>query len=214
MSCSVSRKQLANLTWDGLCKAFPDTHCSLDTDKPERLAIRGILSAQCTDIRVNIVASELFSLHPTMESIMTLSMDEISAIIKPCGLIKSKGNAILSFARLYCTKWGNSVPNDVDMLMECPGVGRKIANLIVGEIYGTPAVVVDTHCKRVMYRIGITNETDPVKVEKDLCKVFPEETWINLGHRAVDLGRSFCTAKNPSCDTCPLNEFCKKRVNS
>lgn len=213
MGKRISRKQLASLTWEGLCKAFPNTMCSLDIDKPERLAIRGILSAQCTDVRVNIVAKDLFDKYPSMEDISSLSMDEISEIIKPCGLIKSKGKAILTFANLYCTKWGGSVPNDVDLLMECPGVGRKIANLIVGEIYGTPAVVVDTHCKRVMYRIGITDETDPLKVEKDLCKYFEEDTWINLGHRAVDLGRKYCTAKNPTCDICPLNEFCKKRVS-
>ncbi|MCQ2515767.1 MAG: endonuclease III [Saccharofermentans sp.] len=214
MNKRISRKQLASLTWNGLCKQFPNTHCSLDSDNPERLAIRGILSAQCTDVRVNIVAKELFNQYPTMDDVKSLSMEEICEIIRPCGLIKSKGNAILSFANLYCSKWNRCVPNDVEMLTECPGVGRKIANLIVGEIYGTPAVVVDTHCKRVMYRIGITDETDPLKVEKDLCKYFPEETWIDLGHRAVDLGRSFCTAKNPSCDTCPLSEFCKKRVGA
>lgn len=214
MGNRISRKQLASLTWDGLCKAFPDSDCTLDSDSAERLAIRGILSAQCTDVRVNIVAKELFDKYSTMDELASLSLEEITEVIKPCGLTKTKSKAIQTFAKLYCAKWGGSVPNDVDMLMECPGVGRKIANLIVGEIYGTPAVVVDTHCKRVMYRIGITDETDPVKVEKDLNKYFEEDTWIKLGHRSVDLGRKFCTAKSPSCDICPLNEFCKKRTGT
>lgn len=209
----ISRKQLASMTWIELCRLFPDSECTLDNDSAERLAIRGILSAQCTDVRVNIVARELFSKYPSLEDISKLSLEQIADIIKPCGLTKSKSKAVFSFANLYCTKWDKTVPNDVDMLIECPGVGRKIANLIVGEIYGTPAIVVDTHCKRVMYRIGITDETDPIKVEKDLCKYFEKNAWIKLGHRAVDLGRSYCTAKNPSCDSCPLNVFCRKRVD-
>ena len=206
------RQKLADLTWESLSEAFPDSACSLDADSPERLAIRGILSAQCTDVRVNITARELFERCPSMEDLDALPEEELMSIIKPCGLYKSKGKSIKTFARLYCSEWGGKVPTDVAALMKCPGVGKKIANLIVGEVYGIPAVVVDTHCKRVMYRIGITDNTDPLKVEKDICEVFPADTWIALGHKAVELGRTYCDARAPKCGECPLNSFCKKRT--
>ena len=210
---TTDRKKLADLTWKALSEAFPDSSCSLDLDKPERLAVRGILSAQCTDVRVNITAKELFARCPEMKDITELPEDELISIIKPCGLYKSKGKSIRRFAELYCTEWGSKVPSDVNELMKCPGVGKKIANLIVGEVYGIPAVVVDTHCKRVMYRIGITDNEDPLKIEADLVRLFPEDTWISLGHRAVDLGRSFCDSKNPECSDCPLGKFCLKRIS-
>ena len=206
------RIKLADLTLKALTEAFPDSACSLDSDSPERLAIRGILSAQCTDVRVNITALELFEKCPSMADIDALPEEELIQIIKPCGLYKSKAKSIKTFAHLYCSEWGGSVPREIDPLMKCPGVGKKIANLIIGEIYGIPAVVVDTHCKRVMYRVGITDNTDPLKVEKDICEVFPEASWIGLGHMAVDLGRSYCDSRNPDCEKCPLTSFCRKRV--
>lgn len=213
MRISVAkRRELAALSWDALVGAFPEASCTLDSDTPERLAIRGILSAQCTDERVNITANDLFGKYPDMSTILDAGYDEIAAIIKPCGLTKGKTLAILDFATKYMYEWGQEVPNDVDKLMTCKGVGKKIANLIVGEIYGTPAMVVDTHCKRVMYRIGITDNTDPLKVEADVCKYFPSEQWIRLGHLAVNLGRTYCVARGAKCDSCPLSEFCCKRV--
>ena len=206
------RKDLALKTWDLLSEAFPDASCSLDVDRPERLAVRGILSAQCTDVRVNITAAELFEKYPLMSDIDDLSEEALQQIIKPCGLYKMKAKSIKTFADLYCREWGGKVPDDVGALMKCPGVGKKIANLIVGEVYGIPAVVVDTHCKRVMYRIGITDNTDPLKVEKDITDVFPKECWISLGHKAVELGRTFCSSRAPSCDNCPLGKICNKRI--
>ena len=206
------RRKLADLTLKAFSEAFPDSSCSLDSDLPERLAIRGILSAQCTDVRVNITAKELFGKCASMEELDALSEDELIGIIKPCGLYKSKAKSIKTFAHLYCSEWGGKVPHDTASLMKCPGVGKKIANLIIGEVYGIPAVVVDTHCKRVMYRIGITDNTDPVKVEKNICEVFPEETWIMLGHQAVELGRTYCDSRSPKCGECPLTSFCKKRT--
>ena len=188
-------KALAKNTFDALSTEFPDSTCSLDYDCPHNLAIRGILSAQCTDKRVNITAADLFARYPDMKSIANEDPAVIAGIIKPCGLTASKTRSVIAFAKKMTEEWNGSVPNDVDLLMEVPGIGRKIANLIVGEIYGTPAVVVDTHCKRVMKRIGITESTDPAKVEKDIMKVFPEEQWIKIGHLSVDLGRKYCTAK-------------------
>ena len=198
--------------YTALSTEFPDSTCSLDYDCPQNLAIRGILSAQCTDKRVNITAKDLFAKYPDMESIANEDPEAIAAVIKPCGLTASKTKSVMAFAKKMTGEWGGKVPNDVDLLMEVPGIGRKIANLIVGEIYQTPAVVVDTHCKRVMKRIGITESSDPTKVEKDIMKVFPEEQWISIGHLSVDLGRKYCTAQSPKCDECPCVSFCKRRI--
>ena len=205
-------KALAKKTYDALSKEFPDSTCSLDFDSPQNLAIRGILSAQCTDKRVNITAVELFEKYPDMDSIASEDPEAIADIIRPCGLTASKTKSVIAFAKKMTDEWNGVIPDDVDLLMEVPGIGRKIANLIVGEIYNTPAVVVDTHCKRVMKRIGITDSSDPSKVEKDIMSVFPEEQWIKIGHLSVDLGRKYCTAKSPKCDECPLAPFCKRRI--
>jgi endonuclease-3 len=205
-------KALANKIYDALSREFPDSTCSLEYDCPQNLAIRGILSAQCTDKRVNITAAELFAKYPDMESIANEDPEAIAAIIKPCGLTASKTKSVMAFAKKMTGEWGGVIPNDVDLLMEVPGIGRKIANLIVGEVYRTPAVVVDTHCKRVMKRIGITESSDPAKVEKDIMKVFPEDQWIAIGHLSVDLGRKYCTAQSPKCGECPCASFCKRRI--
>ena len=208
----VSKKKLASDVLEALYSAFPDSECTLDNDTPERLAVRGILSAQCTDVRVNLTCIDLFEKYPDMADIAAAGEEEIGEVIRPCGLHKMKSRSLVAFAKLYTGEWGRIVPNDVDKLMKCPGVGKKIANLIVGEIYNTPALVVDTHCKRVMKRIGITVHDDPLKVEADACKVFPAESWIRLGHMAVDLGRSYCTARSPKCDICPLKDICGRKI--
>ena len=205
-------KALALKTYEALSTEFPDSQCSLETDCPEKLAIRGILSAQCTDKRVNITARELFAKFPDMQAIASQEPEVIAAVIKPCGLTGSKTRSVIAFAKKMTGEWGGTVPNDTELLMEVPGIGRKIANLIVGEVYGTPAVVVDTHCKRVMKRIGITESSDPAKVEKDIMKVFPEDMWIRIGHLSVDLGRKYCTALSPKCDGCPCASFCARRI--
>lgn len=207
----TKKKTLANEVWDKLNIEFPDSACSLDKDNPERLAIRGILSAQCTDITVNKVAIVLFSGYPSMEDILKADISDIESIIRPCGLHKAKANSVKDFARLYEEEWGREVPESREELMRCKGVGRKIANLIMGEIYEIPAVVVDTHCKRVMYRIGLTESTDPVKAEADICKVFDDDKWIRLGHLAVDLGRKYCKSPKPLCADCPLSSCCMRR---
>jgi len=213
LAAAISKiRSLAEKTYTALSTEFPDSTCSLDYDCPQNLAIRGILSAQCTDKRVNITAKELFAKYPDMESIAGEDPEAVAAIIKPCGLTASKTRSVMAFAKKMTGEWGGKVPDDVDLLMEVPGIGRKIANLIVGEVYGTPAVVVDTHCKRVMKRIGITESSDPAKVEKDIMKVFPEEQWISIGHLSVDLGRKYCTAQSPKCDSCPCVSFCKRRI--
>ena len=206
-----SKKKLAEEVWDKLNKEFPDSACSLEKDSPDRLAVRGILSAQCTDITVNKVCRVLFEKYPSMADILKADIEDIEALIKPCGLYKAKAGSVRDFARLYEEEWGREVPSSREELMRCKGVGRKIANLIMGEIYEIPAVVVDTHCKRVMYRIGLTSSTEPLKAEKDICKVFSEDKWIRLGHLAVDLGRKYCKSSRPDCTACPLYGICKRR---
>ena len=213
MAAGIAKiKSLADKMYTALSTEFPDSTCSLDYDCPQNLSIRGILSAQCTDKRVNITAKDLFAKYPDMKQIADEEPEVIASIIKPCGLTASKTKSVIAFAKKLTEEWGGVIPNDVDLLMEVPGIGRKIANLIVGEVYGTPAVVVDTHCKRVMKRIGITESSDPTKVEKDIMKVFPEEQWISIGHLSVDLGRKYCTAQSPKCDECPCVSFCKRRI--
>ena len=208
----ISRAKLADQTWNALKKAFPDSDCSLDFDLPERLAIRGILSAQCTDKRVNLTSKELFAKFPDMRAIADAPDEEIAAVIKPCGLTASKTASVKDFASHMVNDWGGVIPEDADELVKVRGIGRKIANLIVGEVYGIPAVVVDTHCKRVMKRIGITDSGDPAKVEKDIMKVFGEDKWIAIGHLSVDLGRTYCKAQSPYCESCPLSGFCGRRI--
>lgn len=207
-----SRTKLAIQTWNALTDAFPDSACSLDNDLPERLAIRGILSAQCTDKRVNLTAKELFSKYADMRAVAEASADDIAIIIKPCGLTASKTASVLDFADRMVNQWGGVIPNDADELMKVRGIGRKIANLIIGEVYGTPAIVVDTHCKRVMKRIGITDSDDPARVEKDMMKVFDKDKWIAIGHLSVDLGRMYCKAQSPDCASCPLSGFCRRKI--
>lgn len=212
MSQRMSVSKRAACVTAALKSAFPDAECSLDNDLPERLAIRGILSAQCTDKRVNMTAVDLFDRYPTMELLAAADPADVATIIKPCGLTASKTASVMDFANKFCNEWGNEVPSDIDKLMTCKGVGKKIANLIAGEIYGIPMIVVDTHCKRVMYRIGLTDNTEPLKIEKDLDKVIPDEDKIAIGHLAVELGRTYCNARNPLCGECPVAEYCRKRV--
>ena len=208
----ISKQTLSRRTWDALNEAFPDSACSLDFDEPYRLAIRGILSAQCTDVRVNITASELFAEFDDPDKLDGADIKRIEEIIRPCGIYKAKANSIKIFITRFTHEWGYEIPHDTDELMKVPGIGRKIANLIVGEVYSIPAIVVDTHCKRVMKRIGITASDNPVNVERDMMKVFKEDEWIAIGHLAVDLGREYCTARAPKCDSCPLNSFCLRRI--
>ena len=208
----MRKKELALIVWERLLKEFQDAECSLDSDTPERLAVRGILSAQCTDRVVNLTTKAFFEKYPAMEEIAGLSEDEIGREIKACGLYKSKSRSVKAFASRFVNEWEHKVPEDVNILMEIPGVGKKIANLMVGEIYAIPAIVVDTHIKRVMKRIGLTDNTDPLKVEADLMKLFDESCWIKIGHLAVELGRTYCSASSPKCSECPLGDICKRRI--
>lgn len=196
------------IIWNGLIEVEGDASCTLDMDEPYRFAIRAILSAQCTDKRVNITCAELFEEVKTAREVLALGKEELSARIKPCGLHKSKAKSIMQMTELYLGKWQETIPNDVDELMSCPGIGRKIANLLVGELYGEPALVVDTHFKRVAKRLGLTKSGVPIVVERDVTKLYDSSKWIKLGHMVVSFGRDICTARVPKCDACPLSGMC------
>ncbi len=198
--------------WSVLESNFADAECSLIKDTPYRLAVRGILSAQCTDKRVNSETEKIFCRYPEPRDIYEMDSVLLESMIKPCGLSKMKAKSIKEFTRYYIEVWNEQIPRDTDELMRVSGIGRKIANLIVGEVYGIQRIVVDTHLKRVAYRIGLTDETDPLKVERDLNSIFEENQRINLGHRMIALGRSFCKAGQPSCNECPMASVCNKRI--
>ncbi len=193
-----------------LKKEYPVAECSLITKNPLQLLISTMLSAQCTDARVNIVTRDLYEKYHTAEDFCNASLEEIEECIKSLGLYKNKAKNLKACCETLVKDFGGEVPCTMEELLTLAGVGRKTANLVLGEAFGKPAVVVDTHCGRLSRRMGLTKNTDPVKVEKDLKKIIPEEEQLDFCHRMVHHGRKYCTARNPDCENCPLNTVCKK----
>ncbi len=192
-----------------LCELYPDAICSLDNDgDPFHLLVSAILSAQCTDKRVNETTRKFFLEYPSAMSIANESEEVIGLKIKSCGLYISKAHALVESAKLLLEQFGGVVPSDIDSLTQFRGVGRKVANLIRGEVFLIPAIVVDTHCGRVSKRLGLTNSDNPSVVEKDLMACIPQAEWIKLGHRLVAHGRTLCMARNPLCSACGLQKMC------
>ena len=206
---TTDRKTLAEQTVAGLKEIYPDAICSLTYSDPIQLLIAVRLSAQCTDARVNLVTPVLFEKYPTLEALCEASPEDIGEIIKPCGLFNTKARDIKNVALMIRDKHGGRVPDSMEQLLRLPGVGRKTANLILGDIYGKPAIVADTHCIRISGRIGLTDGTkDPNKVEKQLRECVEPSEGNDLCHRFVLFGRETCTARSPKCQSCPLNTFC------
>ena len=206
----MTRKELALLAVDALKKEYPDAICSLEYQDPLQLLISTRLSAQCTDARVNMVTPALFARFPTLEAFCEGTEEEIGELIRSCGFYKIKSKDILAACRMIRDEFGGKVPDNIDDLTKLPGVGRKTANLVVGDIYGKPAVVTDTHCIRIAGRLGLTKNTVPVKVEDDLRAVLPPEESNDFCHRLVLHGRAVCTARKAMCENCCLAGFCKK----
>ncbi|HIW53754.1 MAG TPA: endonuclease III [Candidatus Ruthenibacterium merdigallinarum] len=193
-----------------LKQAYPLAECSLTYDDAWQLLVSVRLSAQCTDARVNIVTAELFARYPTLEALAGAGAEAIEAIVKPCGLGKSKARDIAAMTRMLIDEYGGQVPQAMEDLLRLPGVGRKSANLIRGDIFGLPAVVADTHCIRMANRLGfVTDCTDPVKVERALVKVLPPEESNDFCHRCVLHGRAVCTARKAMCENCCLRAVCR-----
>ncbi len=205
----MTKKELATLSIDALKKLYPDAVCSLIAEKPYELLMATRLSAQCTDARVNIVTKVLFKKFPTLESIANADISEIEECIKSCGLYKTKARDLKNMANELIERFNGVVPDNIEDLITLSGVGRKTANLIVGDVYGKPSVVVDTHCIRITNRIGLVKETDPKKIEFALKKILPSEESGAFCHRIVLFGRDICSARSPKCADCPLNSFCK-----
>ena len=198
---------------EALKAVYPVPVCALESGgDPWRLLVMGRLSAQCTDARVNIVCRELFTRFPTPEAMAAGELAEIEAIVRPCGLYHTKAQNILDASRMLIEEFGGEMPSDMEQLLRFPGVGRKIANLLRGDLFSLPAIVADTHCIRICGRFGMYPESqkDPVKVEKILSALVEPAEQSDLCHRLVQFGRDVCTARAPKCSTCPLQQLCEK----
>ena len=208
----MQKKELALQVIERLKKEYPDTGCSLDYDDAWKLLVSVRLAAQCTDARVNVVVQDLYREFPDVDALADADVEEIERIVKPCGLGHSKARDISACMKMLKEKYQGKVPEDFDALLELPGVGRKSANLVMGDVFGQPAIVTDTHCIRLANRIGLVDGIrEPKKVEMALWKLIPPEESNDFCHRLVDHGRAGCTARTaPYCDRCCLNDICKK----
>ena len=208
----MQKKELALQVIERLKKEYPDTGCSLDYDDAWKLLVSVRLAAQCTDARVNVVVHDLYREFPDVDALADADVEEIERIVKPCGLGHSKARDISACMKMLKEKYQGKVPEDFDALLELPGVGRKSANLVMGDVFGQPAIVTDTHCIRLANRIGLVDGIrEPKKVEMALWKLIPPEESNDFCHRLVDHGRAVCTARTaPYCDRCCLNDICKK----
>ena len=208
----MAKKQRALEVIERLKKRYPDADCTLDYDQAWKLLVSVRLAAQCTDARVNIVVETLYDKYPTVKALAQASPEEIEEIVRPCGLGKSKARDISACMKILDEQYDGNVPDDFQALLKLPGVGRKSANLIMGDVFGKPAIVTDTHCIRLSNRIGLVDGIkDPKKVEMELWKIIPPEEGSELCHRLVYHGREVCTARTtPHCDRCCLADICKK----
>ena len=215
-SKAAKRERLGKIVAE-LERIYPNAECALEYGgEPWKLLVMGRLSAQCTDARVNIVCRELFSRFPTCSALAAAPLDQIEEIVRPCGLFRTKAASIKAACEMLEGRFGGVLPDDMDTLLELPGVGRKIANLLLGDIYKRPAIVADTHCIRICGRLGMYPESlkDPRKVERILSELAEPEKQSDLCHRIVQFGRDTCSARSPKCDGCPLGELCSHNEKS
>ena len=202
------KKERAEKVVGILERKYPAAECELRYEGDAwRLLVMGRLSAQCTDKRVNIVSKELFERFPTAEKMAEGDLAEIEKIVYPCGVYRVKAKNIKDMSGMIVRDFGGVVPKEMDELLKLPGVGRKIANLIIGDIYGLPAIVADTHCIRISNRLGLCDSKDPAKVEKQLAQIVPPEEQGDVCHRLVMFGREVCDAKKPKCDGCTFADL-------
>lgn len=187
---------------------YPDARCELDFTTPLELTVATILSAQCTDVRVNQVTPALFARFPDAPAYAAADRAELEELIRPTGFYRNKATSIIGLGQALCERFGGRVPGRLTDLVELPGVGRKTANVILGNAFGVPGITVDTHLGRLARRFGWTAQTDPVKVEQELMTLFPRRTWTMLSHRMIFHGRRCCHARTPACGACPLARLC------
>ena len=206
----MTKKELALKSVELLKEEYPDAICSLNYSDPFQLLIATRLSAQCTDARVNMVTPALFDAFPTAEAFKNAELAEVEELIKSCGLYKTKAKDLIEIGKGITDNFGGKVPDTIEELTTLSGVGRKTANLIVGDVYGKSAVVTDTHLIRLANRIGLTKQKEPFKVEKELRAILPSDESNDFCHRAVLHGRAVCTARKAFCEKCVLKDICKK----
>ncbi len=205
----MTKKEISKLAVEELEKLYPDVECSLKYEKPYELLFATRLAAQCTDARVNIVTKTLFVKYPNLEAFANADLSELEQDVKPCGFYRTKAKSIIETAQKLISDFGGEVPDNMDDLLSLSGIGRKTANLILGDVYGKPAVVTDTHCIRISGRLGLTSNKEPAKVESDLRKLLPPDVSNHFCHQTVQFGRDVCKARSPKCEECSLNYFCK-----
>ena len=208
----MTKKEIALSAVEALKNEYPDAKCSLDYQTPLQLLIATRLSAQCTDARVNLVTPALFERFPSAGSLAEAEPSEVAEYIKSCGLYKTKSKDLVAMAKMLVSEFGGGVPDNIDDLTKLPGIGRKTANLICGDVYGKPAVVVDTHCIRITTRLGLHKETDQRQIENALRKLLPPDESNDFCHRLVLHGRAVCTARSPKCESCCMKSFCRTGV--
>lgn len=209
----MTKKQRVEQIIERLSEEYPLADCTLDYDEAWKLLVSVRLAAQCTDARVNVVVKDLYEKYPSPQALAAASVEDIEAIVKPCGLGHSKARDIHKCMTMLVEEYDGRVPDDFDELMKLPGVGRKSANLIMGDVFGKPAIVTDTHCIRLVNRMGLVDGIkDPKKVEMALWKIIPGEKGSDFCHRLVYHGREVCTARKAYCEKCCLADICKKKI--
>lgn len=205
----MKKNELGLEVFKRLKKLYPDAHCELNHSNPFELLIATILSAQCTDVRVNMVTPALFKKLPTPQKMAKAKLEEVEELIKSINFFKNKSKALIGTAQMILADFNGVVPKSVEELSSLPGVGRKTANVVLGNAFNiNTGIVVDTHVKRTTFLLGLTKQTDPEKVEQDLMKLFPNETWTDISHLLIFLGRRMCIARRPQCDLCVLKDLC------
>ena len=212
--CKVAdddKKKHARKIVRALARAYPNAQCALKHQSPFELLVATILSAQCTDERVNAATPELFRKYPTPEALAASKQKDVERIIKPLGFFRAKSTSIREMARKLAEEYDGEIPQTLDKLVALPGVGRKTANVVLGTAFGIPSgVVVDTHVKRISNLLGLTASKNPERIEQDLMAVLPEKEWINFAHRMIHHGRRICIARRPKCPECPLLKNCPR----
>jgi endonuclease III len=211
MAATAAAKRHAAKIARRLAEQYPDATCSLDFQSPLELLVATILSAQCTDVRVNQVTKGLFRKYPTAAHYARAKLPELERDIQSTGFFRNKAKSIQNGCRTLLERYDGQVPKNIDQLVELPGIGRKTANVVLGTAYGIAVgVVVDTHVGRISRRLGLTAEKDPEKVERELMGQFAQKEWISLSHRMIHHGRRYCTARSPKCEECPLESLCPR----
>lgn len=208
----MRKKEIALKAVEALKKEFPDAICSLTYKDPLQLLVATRLAAQCTDARVNMVTPDLFAKYKTAEDFANADITDVENLIKSCGLYKTKAKSLVDMGKVLVSDYNGKVPDTLEELIKLPGIGRKTANLVMGDVYGKPAVVVDTHCIRITRRLGLHTEKDQKKIEFILRDLLPPEESNDFCHRLVLHGRKTCDARKPKCEECCMKDFCRKKI--